>query len=129
MAPGAQLAALIGLTVAFVLLGVWIAVQVRQRSPERRERKRRQLLNQRGRLGDAFITDATETAIYYNYSMHGVHYNASQEIAALRDKLPVDPERLIGAASMKYAVRNPANSMLLCEDWSGLRVPAAEPQA
>jgi hypothetical protein len=124
MRLGLQLTALSGLAVALVALAAWIALQVKQRSPERRERKRRQQVNQRGRLGDAFITEATESTIYYTYSVHGVHYTASQDIVPLRDKLPAEPERLIGVVNMKYAVRNPANSILLCEEWSGLRVPA-----
>jgi hypothetical protein len=65
-----------------------------------------------------------ETAIYYNYSVQGVQYTASQDISMLRHQLPAEPERLIGVANMKYAVRNPANSILLCEEWSGLRAPA-----
>jgi hypothetical protein len=124
MRPGLQLAALSGLAVALVALAVWIALQVKQRSPERRERRRRQFVNQQGRLGDALITEATGTTVYYSYSVHGVQYTASQDIALLREKLPVEPERLIGVANMKYAVRNPANSILICEEWSGLRAPA-----
>ena len=80
-------------------------------------------VNRQGRLGDAFITEASDTLIYYQYSVHGVQYAASQDISALRDRLPDDPERLIGLAHLKYAVRNPANSILLCEEWSGLRAP------
>ncbi len=123
-APGLQLAALGGLAATLIGLAAWIALQVKQRSPERRERHRRQLLNRQGRLGDAFITEGSETAIYYNYSVHGVQYTASQDISMLRHQLPADPERLIGVANMKYAVKNPANSILLCEEWSGLRAPA-----
>jgi len=122
--PVLQLLALAGLAIALVALAVWIALQVKQRSPERRERWRRQLLHQQGRLGDAFITEGTETTIFYNYSVHGVQYTASQDISMLRDKLPAQPERLIGVANMKYAVKNPANSILICEEWSGLRAPA-----
>jgi hypothetical protein len=121
MRLGLQLSALSGVAVALVALAAWIALQVKQRSPERRERKRRQQVNQRGRLGDALITEATGTTIYYTYSVHGVHYAASQDIFPLRDKLPAEPERLIGVVSMKYAVNNPANSILICEEWSGLR--------
>jgi hypothetical protein len=125
MRLGLQLAALSGLAVALVVLAVWIALQVKQRSPERRERKRRELVNRHGRLGDAFITEATGTTIYYTYSVHGVHYAASQDVVPLRHQLPAEPERLIGVANMKYAVNNPANSILICEEWSGLRVPAS----
>ena len=33
---------------------------------------------------------------------------------------PDDLSRFIGPSGMKYATNNPANSMLLCESWSGL---------
>ena len=116
-----ELAALSGVSLVLIIGGIWIALQVRERNPERRERKRRQFVNQRGRLGDALITEASDSVIYYAYSIHGVHYTASQDVTTLREKLPPDPERLIGVVSMKYAVKNPANSILLCEEWSGLR--------
>jgi hypothetical protein len=44
----------------------------------------------------------------------------------LRDLLPAEPERLIGWSGMKYSSNNPANSILICEEWSGLRDPAAQ---
>ena len=53
-----------------------------------------------------------------------MQYTASQDIGTLRDRLPAEPERLIGVASLKYSPNNPANSILICEDWSGLRAPS-----
>jgi hypothetical protein len=121
MQTGLEVAGFGGLAVGCVALSAWIVAQVKERRPERREFKRRRLLSEQGRLGDAFITEATESIIYYEYTVQGVQYAASQEIGALRAKLPAEPERLIGLASIKYAVRNPANSMVICEEWSGLR--------
>ena len=122
--PGAQIAALIGLVIILGGLIVWIVRRVRG-NPEARERKRRLGVHKIGRLGDALITEASEDTIYYSYSVRGVQYTASQDIRALRNHVPPDPERLIGHASLKYATNNPANSILLCEEWSGLRMPAA----
>jgi len=93
-------------------------------NPEKRERKRRLDLHRHGRLGDALILEATDALLYYSYSVRGVQYEASQDLTGLRHLLPTEPERLIGAASLKYSTRNPANSMLICEEWSGLRVPS-----
>jgi hypothetical protein len=126
-----QLAALVGLAIALIALGVWIAMRVVQRSPEKRERKRRLDVHHHGRLGDALITEATETSLYYSYSVHGVEYSASQDIATLRDRLPPELGRLVGLANLKYAPKNPANSILICEEWSGIRTPgenATSPQ-
>jgi hypothetical protein len=121
MSLGAQIAVLSGLAAGLVGLAGGLVLRARL-TPEKRERKRRLLVHQRGRLGDALITGASADALYYTYSVRGVQYEASQDVTALRDRLPADPERLIGLASMKYATNNPANSILVCEEWSGLRV-------
>ena len=112
------------------LLAMWRAVRSRL-TPERREQRRRSDLNLHGRLGDALLTECHENTLYYTYEVRGVHYTASQDISSLRDKLPGAPERLGGMVNMKYAAQNPANSILVCEEWSGLRAapPAADASA
>jgi hypothetical protein len=121
MAAGVEIAALCGLAAVLIALAIYIALRVRG-SPEKREQKRRLSVNRLGRLGDAMITEASDTAIYYSYSIRGVQYEASQDITTLRERLPAEPDRLIGAvATLKYAPKNPANSILICEEWSGLR--------
>ena len=109
------------------LLAMWRAVRSRL-SPEKREQRRRLDINLNGRLGDALLTECDENTLYYTYQVRGVHYTASQDISALRDQLPGAPDRLGGMVNMKYAAQNPANSILVCEEWSGLRAapPAAE---
>jgi hypothetical protein len=111
---------------ALALVGMRIAAR-RRVSPEQRERLRRQALNASGRLGDALVTEAAPDALYYTYSVRGVQYTASQDIRLLRELLPADIERVIGPAQIKYAGANPANSMLVCEQWSGLRESAPLP--
>jgi len=106
---------------AVVALGVYLLVRWR-RKPKDKEKRRRLTVNQVGRIGDATITDMQGDTLFYSYSVRGVSYTASQDVAALRDQMPADVERLIGrAASLKYAPQNPANSILICEVWSGLR--------
>jgi len=122
MSPNAQIAALSGLAVILIGLGAWIVVRVVHSTPEKKERKRRLAVNLTGRLGDALITEATDSTLYYAYSIHGVRYTTSQDVSTLKELLPADPGRLVGIANLKYTVRNPANSILVCEDWSGLRV-------
>jgi hypothetical protein len=121
MSAGAQVAALCGVAVLLIALAIYIASRL-EGSPEKRERKRRLAVHRQGRLGDALITEATDQTLYYSYSIRGVHYTASQDITTLRERLPAEPQRLIGVASLKYAPKNPANSILVCEEWSGLRV-------
>ena len=102
------------------LLAMWRAVRSRL-TPERREQRRRFDINLNGRLGDALLTECHENTLYYTYEVRGVHYTASQDISALREQLPDAPERLGGMVNMKYAAQNPANSILVCEEWTGLR--------
>jgi hypothetical protein len=107
------------------LLAMWRAVRSRL-TPERREQRRRLDINLNGRLGDALLTECDEDTLYYTYQVRGVHYAASQDITSLRDQLPGAPDQLGGMVNMKYVAQNPANSILVCEEWSGLRAP---PQA
>lgn len=85
-----------------------------------RERRRRVFVNRSSRTTEAIITEASAELIHYEYELRGVQYFASQDVTALQALLPPDPTRLIGAVSAKYDPRNPANSIVLCEDWSGL---------
>lgn len=126
MSPSAQIAALGGIAIVLVLAGVWILFSAR-RDPEARERKRRLEVHQRGRLGDALISGTDDNNIYYSYSISGVDYSTAQNVMSLRDFVPSDSGSIIGQrAHIKYMVNNPGNSILLCEQWSGLR-PKASP--
>ena len=90
---------------------------------EKRERKRRLGLEKSGRIGEALITDVSETMLFYSYIVRGVQYEASQDVTGLVDRLPAPPERLAGMAHVKYALNNPANSILVTEGWCGVRPP------
>ena len=119
-----EIAILSLIAAGLIALGIWIAIK-RHTTPEKREKRRRLHLHKTGRLGDALVNEVGENLLYYSYSIRGVQYTASQDVSALREKLPEDLSRLIGPSGMKYATNNPANSILLCEEWSGLPVPAA----
>jgi hypothetical protein len=102
-------------------LAVWIVFRIR-RNPNEREKRRRLSVNARGRLADGNITEADDMTIFYSYSVGGVEYATSQDIVELRDAIQVNLEGLIGGpVTVKYATKNPANSIILCEEWSGLR--------
>lgn len=120
-----QLAGLAALAGGLVALAIWIVIQHRE-TPEKREYKRRHYVNERGRLADGLITDAGPTAIYYSYQVGGVEYGTSQDVTQLAQFLPPETERLIGPVTLKYSPRNPANSIVVCEEWSGLRRPVRD---
>lgn len=76
-------------------------------------------------MGDGHITDVSEQAVYYAYSVGGVYYTVSQEISELRDSLPENLESVIGPVTLKFLPGNPGNSIVVSEDWLGIRVCAA----
>jgi hypothetical protein len=128
-----MLAALVSLspaeTVTLVLIGVlviliaiigyrsWKASQI---TPVERERRRRATLVTFGKIVDATLVELRGEMLFYSYDVRGVEYTACQDIGALKDLLPAE---LVVASpvSVKYDPRNPANSIVLAEEWSGLR--------
>lgn len=121
MTPNDRLLLLAVLACVLGTLVVILAFQLRL-TPVERERRRRIKLNLLGRMGDGILTDVTDSAVYYCYSVHGVSYHASQDLSALRNLIPADHSLIVGPLTLKYLVRNPANSIVICENWSGLRI-------
>ncbi len=108
---------------------IWLRLRKRP-TPQEIERQRRLAIHQEGKIANGQIIDvvtepkATEpdaASIVYSYSIAGVLYTASQDVTDLQDKLPADRMSMIGAVSIKFVPRNPANSIVLCEEWTGLR--------
>jgi hypothetical protein len=116
-----QLTGLAVFAVILFIVGGWVLVQYRD-SPEKREKRRRLNVSLHGRLADGMVTDLAEDLIYYSYAVAGVEYQASQDVSQLGGYLPAERDRLIGPVTLKYAPRNPANSIVICEVWSGTRV-------
>ena len=126
--PVTQMVVIGAVSLPVIAAGIFVVLRLR-RKPKDKEKLRRLEVNLNGRLGDATITDITEDAIFYEYFVGGLTYTASQDVSQLREMIPADSHRLIGRpASLKYSTQNPANSILLCEEWSGLRPgPANQP--
>jgi hypothetical protein len=117
---------IIGICVAAAIMaaGAWLGIAAWKRSrinPEEVERRRRAALKATGKMGDATLLEMRENHIFYCYDVRGVEYTASQDVSALAAMLPPDPAAVNGVVYVKYDARNPANSMILCEEWSGLR--------
>ena len=110
----------------------------RSPDPEEIERQRRAYLNQIGRIVEGQITDLVEVSedtarskskiadprrklVCYSYSISGVSYETAQDITSLEGHAGL--ERIITGlpASIKYDPSNPSNSILIADDWSGLR--------
>jgi hypothetical protein len=121
----------------------------RKPTPEEIERERRDLLARSGRITDGTIMDTmitearnssasvpetstpadnlphTPQIIVYNYRIAGVTYECAQDVTALaeyvhgiRTDLPIQ---------VRYLPQNPANSIVVAESWSGLRLGSSQP--
>ena len=115
--------------------------------PEETERKRRLHLNQIGRIAEGQVVELVEHPpeakearkrlfggsarplearrprhlVSYSYSISGVSYHTAQDITGLEGQIRF--ERLVAGqpASVKYDTANPSDSIIVADDWSGLR--------
>ena len=118
----AELATVLLAVVLVILLGVigYRAWQRSRISPEERERRRCAWLVATGKMGDATLVEIRgESLVYYSYDVRGVEYIASQDLSLL-GRGGIDLTSIRGV-TIKYDPRNPANSIVMSEDWSGLR--------
>ena len=120
LAEGVFLSLLCLLLAVTGVIGVraWKATRL---SPAEREARRRFTLAAAGKISDANLTEIHGDLLLYSYDVRGVEYIASQDVSTLHDHLPQDYTCAIGPVFVKYDPRNPANSIILAEKWSGLR--------
>jgi hypothetical protein len=111
----------VAVLVALIVAVAWVVLRSRS-SPAERERKRRLAVHSAGRVCDGNVVDYRGGALHYSYSVAGIEYTTSQDVSHLGELLPPDPTTVIGPGSVKYLPRNPANSIVVCEQWSGLRL-------
>jgi len=118
----------------------------RKRDSKEMERERRSYLNRIGRIVDGHVVEIVERAaeqdagprahaaklkaisktmnhrlLLYSYSISGVTYEAAQDITGLEEQVCL--ERVVAGqpVGVKYDPSNPSNSILIADDWSGLR--------
>jgi len=111
---------LAGVLLALVALAGYRAWKGSRITPAERERLRRGALAARGKLGDASLVEVRGEMVFYSYAIRGVEYTASQDVSSLHEYLPTEDE-LSGPVWVRYDPRNPANSIVLAESWTGLR--------
>lgn len=115
-------------------LAVWFYLRSRK-SPAEKERLRRLYLVQRGRIIDGTVLDLTDPLppenlriLQYQYEIAGVIYEGGQDVTLLQEQLAQHGDCMGMPASVRYDTKNPANSIVLAETWSGLRHKNEPPQ-
>ena len=114
-----------GITAAAAAWGVRFYLNSRP-TPAELERRRRAKLYSRGKMGVANLLEYREQTVFFSYDIGGVEYTACQELADLQPLLPADVWSTIGPVAIRYDPRNPANSIVISEEWSGLRRASAK---
>ena len=114
------------LAVLVVLVGIMVvrAWKRARLTPAERERHRRMAIASTGKMGDATLTEIRGDLLFYSYDVRGVEYTASQDVSTLRAYMPEDYSFAVAPIFVKYNAKNPADSIVLAENWSGLRSSA-----
>jgi hypothetical protein len=121
---------------ALLALGLWLVFRKRP-TAEELERARRLFLAHSGRLVDGMLLDVCEveapdnskkearrtlTMLLYSYRIGGVDYESSQDITDMSGVVDALQVRAGFPCSARYQPGNPHNSIVVAEEWSGLRV-------
>lgn len=102
--------------------GAILFLRFRKRpTAEELERRRRELIHRTGKIGDGEVLDLDGGTLLYSYAVAGVGYTVSQDVTVFEAQLPADRMAILGPVTVKFLPRNPANSIVMCEEWTGLR--------
>jgi hypothetical protein len=120
----------VGVLAALGAVGLWLLTRKRP-TPEELERQRRKFLVQSGRIVDGMLLDVcdvdaedgrTLSMVLFSYRIGGVDYECSQDITDMGDVLTPAQVRAGFPCSVRYQPGNAQNSIVVAEEWSGLRV-------
>jgi hypothetical protein len=113
------------------LLGTYALLRSKPKTADELERERRAWLEGTGRITDGTVIDVQElpaaanrgsaVMLIYQYDVAGVSYECSQDVTQLRHWINLHSCRLGLHTSVKYDPQNPGNSLVVSENWMGLR--------
>lgn len=102
-------------------------LRYRVRTPEEIERGRRLDVNRRGRITSGRVVELLDTEsgaagclVVYRYEIAGVVYEVAQDVSALPGLDSTAARLGDQIVSVKYDPKRPTNSIIACEDWSGI---------
>jgi len=125
-----RLYSLIAIASVGLLFGANAWARSRRKSPDQKERERRMRISEMGRITDGTVIDVNEMQtngsgelqlLIYHYDVAGVSYEASQDVSSLRHMVDLHSCRAGLMTSIKYDPGNPGNSIVISENWTGLR--------
>lgn len=125
-----RLYSLIAIAGVSLLFGANAWARSRRKTPDQRERERRMRISEMGRITDGTVIDVNEMQmngsgelqlLIYHYDVAGVSYEASQDVSSLRHMVDLHSCRAGLMTSIKYDPGNPGNSIVISENWTGLR--------
>ena len=137
-----EIAAGAAVVAGVAVFGAWLFFR-KQPTAEEIELARRTFLTQSGRIVDGTLLDVrqmegetgrTITLLIYDYRIGGVDYECSQDISQMQGTVNAELVRAGYPCSVRYQPGNPQNSIVVAENWSGLRsnipfiVPYSEPE-
>jgi hypothetical protein len=121
--------AIFGLGIATVASISWYRLHRVDPDEEQLERERRDYLAATGRIVDGSITEthwaseaenATPNTLIYRYRIAGVTYECAQDVRPLSEH--VRHVRIDLPIQVRFDPRNPGDSIVVAESWSGLRI-------
>jgi hypothetical protein len=92
-------------------------VELNEQAPEPKQ-ERRTILSSRSR---PLVVERPRCMVSYSYSISGVTYHTAQDVTGLESQVRFDRLMAGQQASVKYDPANPSDSILVADDWSGLR--------
>ncbi len=125
-----RLYSLIAVAGVGLLFGANAWARGRRKTPDQKERERRMRISEMGRITDGTVIDVNEMEmngagelqlLIYHYDVAGVSYEASQDVSSLRHMVDLHSCRAGLMTSIKYDPGNPGNSIVIAENWTGLR--------
>ena len=111
-------------------VALWLILRKRPTAAEL-EHARRRFLVQSGRLIDGMLLDIFEVAaedgrtltmLLFSYRVGGVDYECSQDITDMQGVVDAAQVRAGFPCTVRSQPGNPQNSIVVAEEWSGLRV-------
>lgn len=101
---------------------------LRKKDPAELERLRRLSLGRMGRIVAGEATgliepegESTALLLVYRYDIAGVTYEVSQDVSMMPAVASQVPHLVGKGISVKYDMKHPTNSIVICEEWSGIR--------